>query len=181
MRRTSACYSACRSDVGSDPPHLVAWRERLLGRYRYILLDAQYQKVRQGGQVLDAVTLLACGVDEEGHRDVLGCAVSLSEAEVHWRKFLASLKDRGLHGLELIVSDAYEGLKAARKAVFPSVPWQRCQFHLQPECWTVRDRTGLAGADRSGDPGASSIRRTWKLPSICRRSSSSDTKKRCRS
>ena len=67
----------------------------------------------------------------EGNRDVLGCSVSLSEAEVHWRAFLSELKDRGLHGLELIVSDAHEGLKAARKAVFPSVPWQRCQFHLQ--------------------------------------------------
>lgn len=110
---------------------LEAWRTRDLGRYRYIILDAQYEKVRQGGQVLDAAVLVACGVDANGNRDVLGCAVSLSEAEVHWRAFLSELKDRGLHGLELIVSDAHEGLKAARKAVFPSVPWQRCQFHLQ--------------------------------------------------
>lgn len=101
------------------------------GQYRYILLDAQYEKVRQGGQVLDAAVLIACGVDAEGNRDILGCAVSLSEAEVHWRSFLSELKDRGLHGPELIVSDAHEGLKAARKAVFPGVPWQRCQFHLQ--------------------------------------------------
>ena len=50
--------------------------------------------------------LLACGVDEDGRRDVLGCSVSLSEAEVHWRGFLSSLKDRGLHGLQLVVSDA---------------------------------------------------------------------------
>ena len=60
-----------------------------------------------------------------------GCSVSLSEHEVHWRTFLAELKDRGLHGMQLIVSDAHEGLAAARRAVFPSVPWQRCQFHLQ--------------------------------------------------
>lgn len=110
---------------------LEAWRSRDLGCYRYIVLDAQYEKVRQLGQVLDAAVLIACGVDEDGHRDVLGCSVSLSEAEVHWRAFLSELKDRGLHGLELIVSDSHEGLKAARKAVFPSVPWQRCQFHLQ--------------------------------------------------
>ena len=132
---------------------LDAWRERPLGRYRYILLDAQYQKVRQGGQVLDAATLLACGVDEAGHRDVLGCSVSLSEAEVHWRKFLASLKDRGLHGLELIVSDAHEGLKAARKAVFPSVPWQRCQFHLQQNAGqyvTAQDKRGPIAAEIRG-------------------------------
>lgn len=110
---------------------LEAWRSRDLGGYRYVVLDAQYEKVRQGGQVLDAAVLIACGVDAEGNRDVLGCSVSLSEAEAHWRSFLSELKDRGLHGLELIVSDAHEGLKAARKAVFPSVPWQRCQFHLQ--------------------------------------------------
>jgi putative transposase len=110
---------------------LIAWRERPLGAYRYVILDAQYEKVRQGGQVLDAATLIACGVDAEGRRDVLGCSVSLSEAEVHWRTFLSSLKDRGLYGIEFIVSDAHEGLQAARRAVFPSVPWQRCQFHLQ--------------------------------------------------
>ena len=110
---------------------LEAWRSRELGCYRYIVLDAQYEKIRQGGQVLDAAVLIACGVADDGNRDILGCSVSLSEAEVHWRAFLSALKDRGLHGLELIVSDAHEGLKAARKAVFPSVPWQRCQFHLQ--------------------------------------------------
>lgn len=111
--------------------HLEAWRTRPLGRYRYVVLDARYEKVRQGGQVLDAAVLIANGVDAEGHRDVLGCSVSLSEAEVHWRAFLSGLKDRGLHGIELVVSDAHEGLAAARKAVFPGVLWQRCQFHLQ--------------------------------------------------
>ena len=87
--------------------------------------------MRPTGQVLDAAVLIACGVDDNGNRDILGCSVSLSEAEVHWRTFLSELKDRGMHGLELVVSDSHEGLKAARKAVFPSVPWQRCQFHLQ--------------------------------------------------
>jgi len=55
----------------------------------------------------------------------------LSEAEVHWRKFLLSLKKRGLHGVRMITSDDHAGLKAARESVFPSVPWQRCQTHLQ--------------------------------------------------
>jgi transposase-like protein len=62
---------------------------------------------------------------------VLGVSVELSEAEVHWRKFLQSLQQRGLHGVELFISDDHEGLKAARKAVFSGVPWQRCQYHLQ--------------------------------------------------
>lgn len=127
---------------------LDEWRQRPLGRYRYIILDAQYEKVRQGGQVLDAAVLIACGVDEHGHRDVLGVSVSMSEAEVHWRTFLSSLKDRGLHGMELIISDAHEGLKAARKAVFGSTPWQRCQFHLQQNAGqyvtAVADRAQVA-------------------------------------
>ncbi|MEI8294887.1 MAG: transposase [bacterium] len=64
-------------------------------------------------------------------RSVLSTSTALSEAEVHWRSFLTSLQSRGLHGLSFIVSDAHPGLAAARAVVFPSVPWQRCQFHLQ--------------------------------------------------
>lgn len=74
---------------------LEAWRSRDLGAYNYIVLDARYEKVRQGGQVLDAAVLIACGVGADGRRDVLGRSVSLSEAEVHWRAFLSNLKDRG--------------------------------------------------------------------------------------
>jgi len=137
---------------------LEAWRTRDLGRYRYILLDAQYEKVRQGGQVLDAAVLIACGVDAKGHRDVLGCSVSLSEAEVHWRAFLSDLKDRGLYGIELIVSDAHEGLQAARRAVFPSVPWQRCQFHLQQNAGHYVPTMGMRS------PVAADIRAIFNAP-----------------
>ncbi len=139
---------------------LLAWRERELGRYRYLVLDAQYEKVRQAGQVLDAAVLIACGVDAKGHRDVLGCSVSLSEAEVHWRQFLSELKDRGLHGLELVVSDAHEGLAAARKAVFPSVPWQRCQFHLQQNAGQYVPTHALRG------PVAADIRSIFNAPDL---------------
>ncbi len=62
---------------------------------------------------------------------MLGTSVWLSEAEVHWREFFQSLVERGLHGVQLNVSDDHSGLGAARKAVLPAVPWQRCQFHLQ--------------------------------------------------
>jgi len=96
---------------------LEAWRNRDLSAYRYVVLDAQYEKVRQSSQVLDAAVLIACGVADDGNRDVLGCSVSLSEAEAHWRSFLAKLNYRGLQDLELIVRDAHEGLKAARQAV----------------------------------------------------------------
>lgn len=110
---------------------LCAWRTRPLTAMPYVYLDARYEKVRHGGQVVDCAVLLAIGVERQGQRSVLGVSVALSEQEVHWREFLVSLKDRGLHGIELFISDAHEGLKAARKAVFPSVPWQRCQFHVQ--------------------------------------------------
>ena len=137
---------------------LEAWRTRELGIYRYIVLDAQYEKIRQAGQVLDAAVLIACGVDDDGHRDILGCSVSLSEAEVHWRAFLSELKDRGLCGVELIVSDAHEGLQAARKAVFPSVPWQRCQFHLQQNAGHYVPKMSLRA------PVAADIRAIFNAP-----------------
>jgi transposase-like protein len=108
-----------------------AWRERPLGSYPYLYLDARYEKVREGGVVIDQAVLVAVGVSEDGKRAVLGVSVELSEAEVHWRSFLQSLQQRGLHGIELFISDDHEGLKAARRAVFSGVPWQRCQYHLQ--------------------------------------------------
>ena len=110
---------------------LAAWRERPLGAYPYLVLDARNERVRQGGRVLDAAVLLALGVDRKGNRELLGVSVALSEAEVHWRGFLQDLTRRGLHGVSLVASDDHPGLGQARKAVLPGVPWQRCQFHLQ--------------------------------------------------
>lgn len=110
---------------------LQAWRERPLGSVRYLFLDARYEKVRENGQIRDAAVLLATGITQEGEKQVFGVSVSLSEHEMHWRNFLKSLKDRGLRDTQLIISDAHEGLGAARRAVFGSVPWQRCHFHLQ--------------------------------------------------
>jgi putative transposase len=107
-----------------------AWRTRPLGVVKYLILDARYEKVRHGGQVRDCAVLTAIGVNATGHRSVLGVSVSLSEAEVHWREFFKSLLARGLHGVELIASDAHAGLQEARRACFHGVPWQRCQFHL---------------------------------------------------
>jgi putative transposase len=109
---------------------LEKWRSRPLGQVKYLILDARYEKVRHGGSVVDGAVFVAIGVDAEGRRSVLGVSVSLSEAEVHWREFFKGLLARGLHGVELIVSDAHAGLKQARQACFTGVPWQRCQFHL---------------------------------------------------
>jgi len=110
---------------------LTQWRTRPLGEIPYLILDARYEKVRHAGAVVSCAVLLAVGVNTNGKREVLGLSVSLSEAETHWRDFLAGLQDRGLHGVRYVVSDDHAGLKAALQARLPGVPWQRCQFHLQ--------------------------------------------------
>jgi transposase-like protein len=109
---------------------LEQFRNRPLGCFPFVFLDARYEKVRQGGHVIDAALLIAVGVNSAGKREVLGISSKVSEAEPHWRAFLGSLKKRGLHGVELWISDDHAGLKAARKAEFPGIPWQRCQFHF---------------------------------------------------
>lgn len=110
---------------------LQEWRERPLGEITYLYVDARYEKVREAGQVRDAAVLVASGITPEGERQILGVSVSLSEHETHWKAFLKGLKDRGLNGVKLVTSDDHEGLGAARRAILGSVPWQRCQFHLQ--------------------------------------------------
>ncbi len=110
---------------------LQQWRERPLGEIMYLYVDARYEKVREAGQVRDAAVLVASGITPAGERQVLGVSVSLSEHETHWKAFLQGLKDRGMNGAKLVISDDHAGLGAARRAVLGSVPWQRCQFHLQ--------------------------------------------------
>jgi len=122
---------------------LEAWRNRPLGTLIYLYLDARYEKVRVDGQIRDAAVLMASGVKPDGKRLILGVSVSLGEQELHWRGFLQSLVDRGLTGVELIISDAHVGLQAARKAVFSGVPWQRCQFHLQQNASQYVPRQGM--------------------------------------
>jgi len=124
----SSAVSRAASQLDSE---LTKWRERSLGEYLFLFLDAYYEQVREDGHVCDLAVLSAVGVNRAGKREILGVSVSLSEHEVHWRTFLESLKQRGLGGLQLITSDDHAGLRAARVAVFGGIPWQRCQFHLQ--------------------------------------------------
>lgn len=107
-----------------------AWRTRSLGEFTHLMMDARYEAVRYGGSIRDLAVIWAIGIRPDGRREVLGVTVSLSEAEIFWRDFLKSLTNRGLHGVQYIVSDDHEGLKKALKSVFPNVAWQRCQTHL---------------------------------------------------
>ena len=125
---SSTQVSQCAAALDGE---LNAWRTRRLGAFPYVILDARYEKVRHGGCLVDCAILIALGIDPQGKRTILGVSAALSEAEVHWRTFLQSLQQRGLQGVTYIVSDDHAGLSAARTAVFPAVPWQRCQFHLQ--------------------------------------------------
>ena len=124
---TSSQVSRAAAELDKE---LQAWRERKLGTVERLILDARYEKVREGGVVRDVAVLSAVGILPDGSRSVLGVSVALSEAEVHWRDFLDGLVARGMRGVELVTSDDHAGLAAARKAVLPALPWQRCQFHL---------------------------------------------------
>lgn len=101
----------------------------LEGEWPYLWLDATYLKVRQCGRVVSIAAIIACGVNQDGRREILGLGLGESEAQVFWVEFLRSLRQRGLSGVQLVISDAHEGLKAAIAQVF-SASWQRCRVHF---------------------------------------------------
>lgn len=98
--------------------------------YPYVWLDALYLKVRQNHRVVSLAVVVAVAVTHEGTRTVLGFDVGASEEEAFWLQFLRSLVERGLKGVQLVISDAHEGLKAAVRAVFAGAAWQRCRVHF---------------------------------------------------
>lgn len=101
----------------------------LEGDWPYLWLDATYLKVRQGGRVVSVAAIIACGVNRDGRREILGLGIGESEAKEFWIDFLRGLRRRGLTGIKLVISDAHEGLKAAIGQVF-SATWQRCRVHF---------------------------------------------------
>ena len=126
LQVTSTQVSRAAAELDGE---LAAWRNRPIGEVTYLILDARYEKVRHGGAVVPCAVLTAIGITPDGKRSVLGCSVARSEAEPHWRTFIQSLQERGMRGVRLVVSDDHAGLKAARQATMPGIPWQRCQFH----------------------------------------------------
>jgi len=109
-----------------------AFRQRPLdsGRYRFLWLDAMVVKSRERGRVVNVAVVQAVGVNVEGRREVLGVDVITQETEAGWKAFLRSLVRRGLSGVQLVISDAHEGLKNAIESVLPGASWQRCRTHL---------------------------------------------------
>lgn len=110
---------------------LKAFAERRLGEaYPYLILDARYERVREGGVIASQAVLVAIGVDWEGRRQVLAVDLANRESRSSWKDFLLALKGRGLHGVEFVVSDDHPGLRAAIREVLPEAAWQRCYVHF---------------------------------------------------
>jgi len=110
---------------------LRAFAERRLNEpFPYLILDARYEKVREAGIIISQAVQIAVAVDGEGRRQVIGVDLANRESQTSWRDFLRRLKERGLFGVELVVSDDHEGLRQAIREVLPGAYWQRCYVHF---------------------------------------------------
>jgi putative transposase len=110
---------------------LKAFFERKLSEpFAYLILDARYERVREAGVIASQAVLVAIGVDQEGRRQVLGVELANRESRSSWREFLSGLRERGLFGVEYVVSDDHPGLKAAIREILPEAAWQRCYVHF---------------------------------------------------
>jgi putative transposase len=141
---TSFSKSLVSSLAASLDAELEAWRDRPLeaASYPYVFVDARYEKVRVDGRVVSQGVLVVSGVRDDGLREILGVEVADTESEAAYHGLFRTLKARGLKGVELVVSDDHEGLKAAITRHFQGASWQRCQVHY------ARNLLGMVGHDR---------------------------------
>ena len=118
---------------------VAAFRTRPLdaGPYTFVAADALTVKVREGGRVVNIATMVATGVNADGHREILGIEVSTAEDGAGWLTFLRDLSARGLTGVKLVTSDAHSGLVAAIGATLPGASWQRCRTHYAANLMSV--------------------------------------------
>jgi putative transposase len=123
--------SAISAVVKKLDGELTAFAERpLTEAYPYLVLDARYERVREGGVIRSQAVMIAVAVDWEGRRQVLGVALANRESRSSWGDFLLALRARGLHGVEFVVSDDHPGLKKAVQEILPEAAWQRCYVHF---------------------------------------------------
>lgn len=139
---TSFSKSLVSSLAGSLDAELRAWRERRLEAkaYPYLFVDACYEKVRVGHRIVSQGVLIVSAVRDDGFREIVGIEVADTESKATYQDLFRSLKARGLEGVELVVSDDHEGLKAAVIRHFQGASWQRCQVHY------ARNLLGMVGA-----------------------------------
>ena len=133
------------SRMASDLDQIVEdFRHRPLadaGPFTFVSADALTMKVREGGRVVNAVTLIAVGVNADGHREVLGLRIATSETGPAWNEFFADLTARGLTGVRLVTSDAHQGLVEAIAANLPGATWQRCRTHYAANLMSVTPKS----------------------------------------
>lgn len=112
-------------------PIIQEWAQRTLtGReYPFLLVDAMYVKVREDGRVRSRGVMIATGINDSGLREILGLKIGDTESEASWGSFFTELKQRGLHGVDVVTSDQHGGLVKAVRTHFQGVTWQRCQTH----------------------------------------------------
>lgn len=147
---TSFSKSLVSELAGQLDTELAAWRNRPLTETPcpYLSVDARYEHVRQGGQIVSQGVLIVAGVRADGHREILAVAVADTESAATYQELFRDLKARGLSGVQLVTSDAHKGLKAAIDRHFQGASWQRCQVHF------TRDLVGMVGAGRRGELAA---------------------------
>ncbi len=156
--KTLGIESLSKSQVSemakSLDPMVEAFRSRPLdaGPYRYVWIDAMVLKCREGGRIVNVALICATAVNGEGQRELLGVDVVTREDGAAWTAFLRSLVARGLSGVELVISDAHEGLKDAIGAVLVGATWQRCRTHFM--------RNLLTRVPKSAQPMVATLVRT---------------------
>lgn len=124
--------------------HVAEFRHRPLGDagpFTFVTADALTMKIREGGRVVNAVVMLATGVNADGHREVLGMRVATSETGPAWNEFFADLVARGLSGVRLVTSDAHQGLVEAIAANLPGAVWQRCRTHYAANLMSITPKS----------------------------------------
>jgi transposase-like protein len=123
--------SAISSIVKRLDHQLSEFADRLLGEDSpYLILEARYERVREGGQIRTQAVLVAIGITWDGRRCILAVELASRESRTSWREFLVGLRSRGLTGVEFIVTDDHEGLTPAIREVLPEAVWQRCYVHF---------------------------------------------------
>jgi putative transposase len=132
VAKTSANKSTVSALCQQLDPVVAAWNDRQLEAqtFPFVLVDALVIHVREDGQVRTVSALIATGINVAGYREILGLQLGDSESEWSWGQFFGWLKDRGLHGVDFLISDDHRGLVKAAQRHFQGVTWQRCQAHF---------------------------------------------------
>ncbi len=141
---TSFSKSQVSRLTGDLDAELAAWRDRPLAEhtYPYLVVDARYEHVREGGRVMTQGVLIVSGVRDDGRREILAVDVADTESEATYREVFRQLKGRGLTGVQLVTSDDHAGLRAAIERYFQGAGWQRCQVHY------IRNLVAMVGASK---------------------------------